>query len=147
MLGEAAQSLTGGVELRKPEARLTAEPSSRESLLSLIAKLGADAEAVAHFDSVLLDWSAQTQRLVEDSDGAREEVEGAGPGSELSFWRDRMAKLNSVLEQLKGREARLVLEACTAARSPALATWRVAEGRCVSLSLPLAAPSYPARTA
>ena len=126
VLGEAAQSLQGGVELRKPDRRYAAdgvEPSPEA-----LAKLAANADAVQHFDAVLQDWAAQSGRLMEDSDGARREADEAGPGSELSFWRDRMAKLNSVLEQLKAREARLVLETCAAAHTPGLATWRAVEG-------------------
>jgi hypothetical protein len=130
VLGEAANSLQGGVELRKYDKKYaadTVEPSQ-----PVCAKLAADGDTINHFDIVLADWCTQTDRLLEDSDHARREPDDAGPGTELSFWRERMAKLNSILEQLKSREARLVLQTCQAANSPAVSTWRGVEGRCVA---------------
>ena len=127
VLGEAANSLLGGVELRKCDKRFGGD--TEEPTPALCSKLAADNEALQHFDAVLADWCTQTDRLIQDSDNARREPDDAGPGTELSFWRDRMAKLNSVLEQLKGRGARLVLETCIMANTPAVATWRGVEGR------------------
>jgi hypothetical protein len=132
VLGEAANSLQGGVELRKYDKKYaadTVEPSP-----PVCAKLAADGDTISHFDTVLADWCTQTDRLLEDSDHARREPDDAGPGTELSFWRERMAKLNSILEQLKSREARLVLQTCQAANSPAVSTWRGVENRCVRVA-------------
>lgn len=127
VLGEAANSLQGGVELRKHDKKFA--PDSMEPTPQNCAKLAADADTLAHFDALLADWCTQTQRLLEDSDNARREPEDAGPTTELSFWRERMAKLNSLLEQLKSRSARLVLETCTMANTVSMATWRAMEGR------------------
>ena len=127
VLGTAANSLQGGVELRKYDRKFAAD--NVEPTPANCAKLAADADTLAHFDAVLADWCTQTDRLIEDSDHARREPEDAGPGTELSFWRERMAKLNSVLEQLKARDARLVLQTCLAASTPAAANWHGVEGR------------------
>jgi hypothetical protein len=127
VLGEAANSLLGGVELHKCDKRFGGD--TEEPTAAMCSKLAADSEALQHFDAVLADWCTQTDRLIQDSDNARREPDDAGPGTELSFWRDRMAKMNSVLEQLKGRGARLVLDTCIAANSPSVATWRAVEGR------------------
>jgi len=127
VLGEAANSLLGGVELRKCDKRFGGD--TEEPTAALCSKLAADSEALAHFDAVLADWCTQTDRLMQDSDNVRHEPDDAGPGTELSFWRDRMAKLNSIGEQLKARGTRLVLETCTVANTAAVATWRGVEGR------------------
>ena len=127
VLGEAANSLLGGVELRKCDKRFGGD--TEEPTPALCSKLAADSEALQHFDAVLADWCTQTDRLIQDSDNVRREPDDAGPNTELSFWRDRMAKLNSVLEQLKGRGARLVLETCIVANTPSVSTWRAVEGR------------------
>ena len=127
VLGEAANSLLGGVELRKCDKRFGGD--TEEPTPALCSKLAADSEALQHFDAVLADWCTQTDRLIQDSDNVRREPDDAGPNTELSFWRDRMAKLNSVLEQLKGRGARLVLETCILANTPSVSTWRAVEGR------------------
>ncbi len=57
------------------------------------------------------------QALLGEGEAARSEGEEAGPDTELEFWRQRMAKFNSVTEQLKSHAAKLVLGVCGAARS------------------------------
>ena len=47
-----------------------------------------------------------------------------GPMTELLFWRQRMAKFNSVTQQLKSRECRLILGVCNAAKAPEYKTWK-----------------------
>ena len=48
-----------------------------------------------------------------------------GPDTELEYWRQRMAKLNSLAEQLKTREARVVMGTCQIMRSPSSKRWKV----------------------
>ena len=55
--------------------------------------------------------------------GAKES-DDAGPDTELEYWRSRMAKFNSITEQLKGKECRLVLGVSMAARSQAHKEWK-----------------------
>ena len=69
-------------------------------------------------------WCQQTERLLSESDGARKENEDVGPNSELEYWRSRMSKFNSVTEQLKSRECRMVLGVLSAAKSNGLKRWR-----------------------
>ena len=128
VLTEAAQSLTGGVELRKPD-RKYAPADGPEPSPAVVAKAANDAEGLAHFDALISEWSVHIGRLVDDTDSLRREPDDAGPSTELAFWRDRMAQLNSVLEQLKTKEARLALEVCAAARSAGHTSWRACEGR------------------
>ena len=52
------------------------------------------------------------------------ESEDAGPDTELEYWRRRMGMLNSITEQLKSKESRLVLGVTMAARSQAHRTWK-----------------------
>jgi len=40
-----------------------------------------------------------------------------GPDTELEYWRNRMAKFNSITEQLKSKECKLVLGVAMAGRS------------------------------
>ena len=60
-----------------------------------------------------------------DGDGGRAESEDAGPETELEYWRSRMAKFNSITEQLKGRECKVVLGVLTAAKSRVLKRWKL----------------------
>lgn len=47
-----------------------------------------------------------------------------GPDTELEYWRTRMSNFNSITEQLKTRECKLVLGICAAAKSKGSARWK-----------------------
>ena len=70
-------------------------------------------------------WNArlQVEGLVNDNDCGSGSGED-GPMTELLFWRQRMAKFNSVTQQLKSRECRLVLGVCNTAKLPEYKTWK-----------------------
>jgi hypothetical protein len=76
-----------------------------------------------------------------------------GPDTELEYWRLRMAKLNSLAEQLKGREARIVLGTCHVMHSPSAKRWKVGVGGgaplrprgCCALASQLASQRAPRR--
>jgi hypothetical protein len=44
--------------------------------------------------------------------------EEPGPATELEYWRKQMARINSLTEQLKRRECKLVLGVCSVSHSP-----------------------------
>jgi dynein heavy chain, axonemal len=69
--------------------------------------------------SVLL----QVEHLLMDNDCGTGNGED-GPMTELLFWRQRMAKFNSVTQQLKSKECRVVLGVCNAAKSPEYKAWK-----------------------
>ena len=52
-----------------------------------------------------------------------------GPDSELAFWRRRMAVLNSVEEQLKAKEAKVVVGTCHVMHSATSKRWKVRAAR------------------
>ena len=55
----------------------------------------------------------------------REGEEGEpGPDTELEYWRARMSNFNSIAEQLKTRECKLVLAVTAAAKSRSHARWK-----------------------
>ncbi len=53
----------------------------------------------------------------------------AGPEVEQAWWRGRMARLTSVLEQLRSRPCRAVLAVAAAARCRPLKRWRELEAK------------------
>jgi dynein heavy chain, axonemal len=65
----------------------------------------------------------QVESLLADNNAGNGSGE-EGPMTELLFWRQRMAKFNSVTQQLKARECRLVLGVCNAAKSPEYKAWK-----------------------
>ena len=70
------------------------------------------------------DWCSQTEGLLSESEENRKESDEAGPDTELTFWRNRMAKFNSVAEQLKSKEAKFVLGVVTTAKSKIFKRWK-----------------------
>ena len=76
---------------------------------------------------VLAEWCKQTDALLaesEASNAATSMTDESGPDTELEFWRVRMAKFNSVTEQLKSKECRLVMGVCSTARSKQYKRWK-----------------------
>lgn len=65
----------------------------------------------------------QVEHLLVDNDCGTGNGED-GPMTELLFWRQRMAKFNSVTQQLKSKECRVVLGVCNAAKSPEYKAWK-----------------------
>ena len=57
-----------------------------------------------------------------------------GPDTEVEYWRGRMAKFNSITEQLKGKECRLVLGVSMAGRSQAHKRWKAVDMRVTDAS-------------
>ena len=125
-LNEAMSSLQGGVELRKPEKKYLDQIELKPQAFNRAAT---DTEVVEYFEGVLEDWCAQTERLLDEGEGSRKETDDAGPDTELEFWRNRMTQFNSVTEQLKSKECKLVLGVCLAARSKGHRTWKAIDLR------------------
>ena len=130
-LAEAAHSLQGGVELARPPQKY----AGMEIRASAFADAATDKAVAGDMERVLEDWCDATEQLLdsglaeEASSGGRRDSEEMGPDTELEYWRSRMAKFNSVMEQLKSREARCVLGVCGAARSAAHKRWKLIDMR------------------
>ena len=75
---------------------------------------------------VLAEWCKQTEALLAESGAgtATSLNDESGPDTELEFWRVRMAKFNSVTEQIKSKECRLVMGVCSTARSKQYKQWK-----------------------
>ena len=101
-LNDAVNSLQGGFTLRKPEKMFDIENKA-----AALNRAGAEPEIVTMFESVVEDWCKGTERLLSESDANRQESDDAGPETELEYWRTRMAKFNSITEQLKGRDCKV----------------------------------------
>jgi dynein heavy chain, axonemal len=128
-LAEAVGSLQGGIELDVPDRRFVDAIDLKPQALS---KAAGDPETLEHMERILDSWISQTERLLNDE--GFKDSDDAGPDTELEHWRSRMAKLNSVTEQLKNKEAKLVLGVCMAARSKAHRAWKTLDSRLTDAS-------------
>ena len=119
-LGDAVESLQGGFTLKKPDRMFDVDNKA-----AAFNRAASESEIVAAFEAVVEEWCKGTEKLLAASDGGRAESEDAGPETELEYWRSRMAKFNSITEQLKGRECKVVLGVLTAAKSRVLKRWKL----------------------
>ena len=120
-LAEAATSLKGGVELKKPDKTIVPNVDIKPADFAVAAT---DVTIAGHFEDVLEDWCEKTEALLSENESERRESADAGPDTELEYWRSRMAKFNSITEQLKSKECRTVLGVAVAARSKAHRRWK-----------------------
>lgn len=81
-LQESIRSLSGGLELRKPDDRV-------ESLGNTAAN---DPGLVTNCINLLQDWCRNIEHYLEDSDKNRWETPDSGPDTELEYWRSRMQR-------------------------------------------------------
>ena len=57
---------------------------------------------VEHAQAVLLAWCRQVEQVLAESEQMRKEADDVGPRAELEHWKQRMAKFNGLLDQIKG---------------------------------------------
>ena len=101
-LDGAVSSLEGGVELAKPEPKYDVENKQ-----PAFARAASQPEVVEHFERLIDSWCGKVEVLLAEDDESRAAAtEESGPATELELWRARMAKFNSITEQLRGRECR-----------------------------------------
>ena len=125
ILTEAVSSLQGGVELRKPDRKFV----EMELKPNTFNKIAQDTDATAHFEAILDDWCLQTEKMLDEGDTPYKVSDNSGPDTEIDFWRNRMAKLNSITEQLKLKDCKLVLGVAMASRLKSNRTWKTIDVR------------------
>ncbi|KAJ1436632.1 dynein heavy chain family [Ochromonadaceae sp. CCMP2298] len=104
-LQESIRSISGGLDLKRPDERV-------EELGSGAAK---DPTLVVGSLNLLQNWCGRIEKYLDDSDRSRWETPDSGPDTELDYWRNRMQRLNSITEQLKGKSVKSVISVLTAA--------------------------------
>ncbi|CAG9462434.1 unnamed protein product [Pedinophyceae sp. YPF-701] len=129
VLREAYGSLQSGIELAQPDAKMVADIEVKPYAFNKAAE---DPAVVQHMEGVLEGWCAQVEALLDDE--SRADRDDDGPDAELEYWRSRVAKLNSITEQLKSKECRVVLGVCMAARSKAHRHWKMIDLRITDVS-------------
>jgi hypothetical protein len=78
-LQESIRSISGGLELKKPDERL--------ELLGIAA--ASDPVLVTHALNLLQEWCVKIEQYLDDSDRSRWETPDSGPDTELGYWRNR----------------------------------------------------------
>ena len=121
MVADAVSSLQGGIELRKPDKRFIIETKQQA-----YQRAAQDPDVLAVYERIMEDWSDQCEQLLAESAVAKDVDCESGPDTEFEFWRNRMAKFNSVAEQLKTKGCKCVLGVVgqNAAKSKSFQRWK-----------------------
>jgi dynein heavy chain len=101
-INEALNSFASGLELRSPDPKLyrSLEIKSHRTALPI--------ESVDHFESLLSEWCNQIETYL-NSPTRKSHDDDIGPRGELEYWRGRMQKLTSIMEQLKRQDCKQVI--------------------------------------
>ncbi|XP_033111994.1 dynein heavy chain 5, axonemal-like [Anneissia japonica] len=122
MLSGAKANMDGHIQL--------AEHEYLESMLDTL-KSPADFQAAASIpdtvdklEALILLWARQIEQVLTESEQMRKEADDIGPTAELDHWKQRMAKFNSLLEQIKSAHCKAVVGVLHVAKSKALKHWK-----------------------
>jgi dynein heavy chain len=102
-LQDSIRSLSGGLELTKADERIETLGSAASSNVALVSKSL----------NLLQEWCTNIERYLDDSNRSRWETPDSGPDTELNYWRNRMQRLTSITEQLKGKSVKSVITLLT----------------------------------
>ena len=103
VMEKAIESLQNGVELAKLD-----NADQVENKPAVIQAAAANPAVVAKFEALVGEWCDQMEGVLNSGESGGSD-DGGGPRSELEHWRNRMGKLNSIIEQLRGEQCRMVL--------------------------------------
>ncbi|OEH76363.1 hypothetical protein cyc_02562 [Cyclospora cayetanensis] len=110
-LGEAIDSFTDGIQLRKPDPRFSLIEIRMDYLRAC-----RNPDIVSHFEELLDEWCRQIEKYLEASSDAGATQTDGGPRSEartlhgIESWRTKMRRLSSIIHQLKSDTCHTVFQ-------------------------------------
>ncbi|NXM06845.1 DYH8 protein, partial [Tyrannus savana] len=121
----AAASIEGIVELQKIDYINFSELRSFEK----IAVAADNYDTVHQLEEVLMIWYKQIEHVLIESKQIRREANDSGPLTELEHWKYMSAKLNFIIEQIKGQNCKAVINVLRVGHSKLLRTWQELDAR------------------
>lgn len=119
-LSESISSLNSTVVLSPPKKNFGIEARSKS-----YQRASQRPEIVQAFEEKLTEWSREIEEiLAEGKDIGEMDKSENGPHVELEYWKQRMAKFNSITDQLKQRRCKIVLGVLKYAKSGLLQDWK-----------------------
>ncbi|NXD51798.1 DYH8 protein, partial [Corvus moneduloides] len=119
-LGGAAASIEGTVELKKIDDINFSELQTFDK----IAAAADNYDTVHQLEEVLMIWYRQIEHVLIESKQIRREAKDSGPLTELENWKYTSAKLNFIIEQIKGQDCKAVINVLKVAHSKILKSWQ-----------------------
>ncbi|CAH1798803.1 unnamed protein product, partial [Owenia fusiformis] len=86
-------------------------------------------DVLEKLEATLTTWSKQIEQVLAESEQMRREADDIGPTAELAYWKNRMAKFNNLLDQIKTPRCKVVVGILHAAKSKTLIKWRELDSR------------------
>jgi dynein heavy chain len=75
-----------------------------------IKDAAAKPDVIECFEQTLYDWCRQIELILAASEQVRSESDDVGPSAELEHWKSRMAKFNSISDQLNDGACKIILD-------------------------------------
>ena len=92
--------------------------------LSDYQNMAQNGEFLQKCEELLNAWIKQIAKVLTESEQIRREADDTGPYSELAYWKQRMAKFNNLLEQIKSQRVKAVVGVLQASKSKSLSKWK-----------------------
>uniref|UniRef100_A0A8C3GE33 Dynein axonemal heavy chain 5 n=1 Tax=Cairina moschata TaxID=8855 RepID=A0A8C3GE33_CAIMO len=89
---------------------------------------GSNREVTEKLEEALTIWIKQIRQVLVESEQMRRETGDIGPSAELEYWKSRMSKFNSLLDEIKSSRVKKIISILQAARSKTLKQWKVLDG-------------------
>ncbi|NXU62099.1 DYH8 protein, partial [Horornis vulcanius] len=124
-LGGAAASIEGTVELEKIDHINFSELQTFDKITAAADNY----DTVRQLEEVLMIWYRQIEHVLNESKQLRREAKDSGPLMELENWKYMSAKLNFIIEQIKGQNCKAVINVLKVAQSKVLKAWQELDGR------------------
>ncbi|NXW67144.1 DYH8 protein, partial [Hirundo rustica] len=119
-LGGAAASIEGTVELKKIDYINFSELQTFDKITAAADNY----DTVHQLEEVLMIWYRQIEHVLIESKQLRREAKDSGPLMELENWKYMSAKLNFIIEQIKGQNCKAVINVLKVAQSKVLKAWQ-----------------------
>ncbi|NXE58453.1 DYH8 protein, partial [Calcarius ornatus] len=124
-LGGAAACIEGTVELKKVDHINFSELQTFDK----ITAAADNHDTVNQLEEVLMIWYKQIEHVLTESKQLRREAKDSGPLMELENWKYMSAKLNFIIEQIKGQNCKAVINVLKVAHSKILKSWQELDGK------------------
>eukprot|EP00327_Prymnesium_parvum_P015479 CAMPEP_0113272674 /NCGR_PEP_ID=MMETSP0008_2-20120614/23450_1 /TAXON_ID=97485 /ORGANISM="Prymnesium parvum" /LENGTH=4484 /DNA_ID=CAMNT_0000122153 /DNA_START=48 /DNA_END=13502 /DNA_ORIENTATION=+ /assembly_acc=CAM_ASM_000153 len=97
-----------------------------ENKPAAISAAAANPDIVADFENIVEEWCNIAERVLNETEkDSNRDSEDTGPRTELEWWRSRMAKLNSIMEDLKSTECQVIYNVLQVIKARSLKRWRI----------------------
>jgi len=104
-LSEALKSLSGGLELKRPDGEKVKGYESLDTR-NFQQRINQMPDLIPHFEELLEEWCNKIEAYLDAPESSSNDE---GPKGELDYWRNRMQRLTSITEQLKRKDCKSVI--------------------------------------